>query len=604
MNNSLLKAFQSGWSPIDFSPIHVWAAKNITLNSAYSIPGQFDVARSKFLIEPFNALKNHSIRQVNIMASPRCCKTLLGEIFMLHFIASNQGTFLWLQSSDEMIDRMSDLRMLPLMKSCKPVSDMISSTNRFATTKRKVVFPHMTCFFTSAKLRSLQSIGYKAIVADECWLYDAGYISEARARLGDFQSTSKFLLLSQGDIEGDDWSKEFQDAPIWEWGFVCANCKTPQVLSFNTKREDGTYGGIIWDKNDITCKDGVWNYQETAKTTRLECINPNCKHQYPDQPQVRRYLNDNGLYINTKKDGNPKRISYRWNALANMEIPFADLCVEYLQAKDALSLEGNKIRLQEFYQKRLAKPFNTSIQSSLSTIAIEDYNPLDDFGSISFLTIDCQASFTEFWYVVRSWTKTGESRLREFGKVSTWEELREIQRKFQVRDQSVLADSGYNGTAVYQKCCEYSHIGVVGGKKQTLSWIATKGVDCIDFPWPDGTRRLYSTEARGDPALGTGPKGRTAPLYKFSNYSYKNLLVNLRDGKGQKWSCPEYSEEYTRQLNSEVLQRTIDAKTGKEKWIWVQKSGIPNHLWDCEILQILAASIVGYIGQLSVVKKV
>ena len=602
-NDSLLKAFQSAWDPFDTRPIYTWANTNVLLGNAYSIPGPFDVARSKFLIEPFNALKDHSIRQVNVMASPRCCKTLLGEIYLLYTIANNAGTFLWLQSSDEVMDRMSDLRILPLLKSCKPVSEMMSTTNRFSITKRKVWFPHMTLNLTSAKIRSLQSIGYKFEVLDECWLYDAGYIGEARARTGDFQSNSKMLLLSQGGIEGDDWSKEFQDAPIWDWGFVCANCKKEQVLSFNSKREDSTYGGIIWDKNDTTNKDGVWNYQEAAKTARLECINPNCKHQYPDQPQVRRYLNDNGLYINTKKDGNPKRISYRWNALANIEIPFSDLVVEYLQAKDALSLEGNKLRLQEFYQKRLAKSFNTSIQSALSTIAIEDYNPLDNWGDITLMSIDCQNSFTEFYYVVRSWMKTGESRLRAFGKVSTWSELREIQQKFQIRDQCVLVDSGYNATIVYQKACEHSHIGVVGGKKQTLSWIATKGVDAIDFPHPDGTRRIYSEIAQGDPALGTGPKGKTAPLVKFSNYSYKQLLIALRDGKGQKWSCPEFDEEYTRQLNSEILQRTIDKKSGKEKWIFIQKTGVANHLFDCEVLQIVGASIVGYVGQLSVTRK-
>lgn len=601
--NSLLQSFCSGWSPIDFSAIQTWAATNVSLNSAYSIPGPFDVSRSRFLIEPFNALKDHSIRQVNILASPRCAKTLLGEIYMLHFIASNQGTFLWLQSSDEMVDRMSDLRMIPLVKSCKVVKDMVDRSNKFALTKRCFRFPHMNIFITSAKIRSLQSIGYKTIVADECYLYDDGYISEARARLGDFQHTSKFLLLSQGGVEGDEWDKEFKAAPIYEWGFVCANCKKEQVLSFNSKRIDSTYGGIIWDKNDVTYKDGVWNYQAAAKTARLECINESCKHQYPDQPQVRRYLNDSGLYICTKSDGNPKRKSFRWNALANMEIPFSDLVVEYLQAKDALSLEGSKTRLQEFYQKRLAKSFSHNIQSALSTIAIEDYNPLDAWGDLTFLTIDCQASFTDFWCLVRSWTKNGESRLRTYEKVSTWAELREIQTKYQIRDQCVLVDSGYNATQVYQKCCEYSHVGVVGGKKQVLSWIATKGVDAIDFPHADGTRRIYSEIARGDPALGTGPAGKTAPLYKFSNFSYKNLLVNLRDGKGQKWTCPGYDEEYTRQLNSEILQRTIDSKTGKEKWIFIVKTGVPNHLFDCEVLQVMAASIVGYVGQLSTVRK-
>lgn len=599
MNNTLLDSFKCGWTPPDNRKIYEWAKDNILLGNAYSIPGPFDVSRSKFLIEPFNSLKDLRVRQVNIMASPRCAKTLLGEIYMAHFIANNAGTFLWLQSSDEVADRMADLRMIPLIKSCRVVRDMVDKIDKFSITKRCFKFPHMRVNLTSAKIRSLQSIGYKAIVLDECWLYDAGYIGEARARTIDFQSTSKMLLLSQGGTSGDDWDKEFLDAPVWEWGFVCANCKTPQVLSFNTKREDGTYGGIIWNKDDITNKDGVWNYQEAAKTARLECINPNCKHQYPDQPQVRRYLNDSGLYINTKKDGNPKRISYRWNALANMEIQFADLCIEYLQAKDALSLEGSKLRLTEFYQKRLAKPFNTSVQAALSKIVIEDYDPLENWGEFTFMSIDCQSALTEFYYVIRSWNKMGESRLRKWGRVTTWDDLRKLQEEYKVRDQCVLVDSGDLATQVYAKCCEFGHTGVVGGKKMWLSWIALKGFDAIDFAHPDNTRKLYSTESRGDPNLGTAAKGKTCPLFRWSNYSYKNMLVHLRDGKGTKWSAPEFDAEYERQMNSEVLQRTIDKRNNKEKWIWVVKTGVPNHFWDCELMQLVGASMVNVVGNLS-----
>lgn len=596
--NIVLQPFREGFAPPDNREIYEWASDYVDLHNAYSIPGKFNVNRSKFLIEPFKALKDLRIRQVNVMASPRCCKTLLGEIWMLHTIGCNSGPFLWLQSSDEMIDKMSDLRMLPLLRGCKPVKEMINTNDRFAITKRCFKFPHMTLNLSSAKIRSLQSIGYKFICCDEVWLWDEGFISEMKTRTIDFQHNSKILLLSQGGVASDDWTKEFDDGVVWEWGFKCAKCGKDQVLDFNHKREDGTFGGVIWDKNDITCPEGRWNYREAGKTARYECVNPSCKHNYSDVPQNRRYMNDHGLYLNTKPNGNPKVLSYRWNSMANIEVALSDLCIEYLQAKDALTYEGNKIPLQEFYQKRLAKPWSTQSQMTLAKILTMDYDPNADWGDYTFMTIDCQNNFTEFWYVIRSWNKNGESRLRKYGRAPSFEELRKIQEENKIRDQNVMIDSGNFATQVYAKCCEYSHSGIVGGKKVWLSWVALKGWDAQDFVHPDGTKKLYSPETRGDPNLGKAAQGKTCPLYKWSNYSIKNILTYLRDGKGKSWVTNDFDEEYERQLNSEFLQRTLDKRTNKEKYIYVQKTGVPNHYFDCECMQLVGACMVGIMGNM------
>lgn len=598
-DNVLLDAFKLGWEPPDNRPIYEWAKQYVDLHNVYSIPGKFDVSRSRYLIEPFHALMDLKVRQINVMASPRCAKTLLGELYMLHTIANNAGTFLWLQSSDEMIDKMSDLRMMPLLRSCRPVANMIDTTDRFSIIKRKYSFSHMTLNLSSAKIRSLQSIGYKFIVGDEVWLWDAGLIGEAQARTIDFQHNSKILLLSQGGVAGDDWDKEFRDGVVYEWGFVCAKCGKAQVLEFNRMRVDGTYGGVIWDRNEVTCKDGKWNYQEAAKTARYECIH--CGHQYSDNPQNRRYMNDHGMYIRQESIiENPKKISFRWNALSNIEISFADLCIDYLKAKDAIKYEGNKLSLQEFYQKRLAKCFNNDLKVSLIKILTQEYDPNASWGDYTFMTIDCQNNFQEFYYVIRSWNKAGESRLRKYGRAPSFIELRKIQQDFGIRDQNVLIDSGAFATQVYAKCCEYGHIGVVGGRKMWLSWIALKGWDSIDFQHPDGTRKLYSPEGRGDPNLGVAAQGKTCPLYKWSNYSIKNILVHLRDGKGKSWVASDVDEDYEKQMNSEILTCTIDKRTHREKWIWMQKTGVPNHYFDCECMNVVAASMVGIIGDMGV----
>lgn len=590
----LLREFQLGLTPPDNRPIYDWARDYVSLHSAYSIPGNFDINRSRYLIEPFAALKDINVRQVNIMASPRCAKTLCAEIFLLHTLANSAGTFAWIQSTDEMASKMGSLRMIPLLKNCPPVKQMIPDMSKFVINIRKFTFPHMSVFLSGAKIKALQSIGYKYLIGDEVWLWDQGFIGEAKSRTIDFQHTSKILFLSQGGMAGDDWTTEFNKYPIYEWGFICPKCNKEQVYSWNKVREDGTYAGITWTKDKLTKPDGQWDYQAAAKTARLSCFY--CKHEITDNPQNRRYLNDHGVYINTSTKGDLKRKSFRWNALANIEIQFGDLVIEYLQAKDILTREGNMLPMQEFYQKRMATSFNNDMSIPIHKILLSEYNPSELWGDHRFMTIDCQQDFAVFYYIIRSWNKSGESRLIKYGKATSWIDLRKIQQANGIKDQCVLIDSGYQATQVYQKCVEYSHVGVVNKKKVLLSWIALKGYDTRDFKHLDNSNRLYSPETRGDPASGKCVKGATCPMYRWSNRSIKDILFHLRDGKGASWLANEVDDDYTRQLNSEILTQELDKKSGRTVWRYVQKAGVPNHFLDCEAMHIVGSCMVGILG--------
>ena len=68
--------------------------------------------------------------------------------------------------------------------------------------------------------------------------------------------------------------------------------------------------------------------------------------------------------------------------------------------------------------------------------------------------------------------------------------------------------------------------------------------------------------------------------------TYKSVLLDLQNGEGDRqWYCYRHIElEYVRQVTAE---KCVDGK-------WVEKKGHPNnHLWDCEWMQLLAASLNG-----------
>lgn len=592
--NALLQSFNTAWEPFFHGEIHEWVEKHVVLPHTFSIPGKVSFARSKYLIEPLRALRDPHIRQVNCMAAVQTGKSFMMECWTAFLLVNDSGTMLRLAQSDEFAKRMSETRLIPLLQLCEPVKELLPA-DRFAIKKQDLYFPHFNIHISGQKPTALQSVSAKVLIADECFLYSEGHLNQAKQRTKAFAKTSKILFISTAGVESSEWTKEFNSGVVWEYAWTCPKCQKAQVFEWTKKRDDQTYSGIVWDKNQKTCPEGVWNYMEASKTARLECFH--CRHQVNDDPQSRRMLNDTSTYICTKPNGDPTIKSFRWPSLANIDITFASMVVKYLQAKDALSLEGDMIPLQEFYTKDLARPWDTNVTTTISKILTESYNPSEKWGDYIFMTVDVQAS-NLLYYLIRAWNKNGESRLIKWGKCLSFPEVAAIQKEHQIRDQNVFVDSGFNATMVYSECVKHGHVGAIGGRKMWLCWNSTKGFDAIDFQHPDGSKKVYSPMAKGDPNLGKEGKGKMAPLYRFSNYSLKNILVHLRDGKGAKWVVPEPDAEYERQMNSEVLQRTVDKKTKKEKWIWVNKSAHgDNHVFDLEVLQCCAAAMVGILGQ-------
>ncbi len=371
-----LPSFQGGFKAPFLGPIYKWASEYVTLPNAYNPPGRFSVDLSRYLTGPFDALKDPTIRQVNVMAPPRSGKTLLGEIFLLHSIANNPSNVLWLQSSDEQMKKLGGLRMTPLLTMCPPVNTLIDHSDRFSITQKKYKFANKTeVHLGSAKIRDLQGVGYRFIIFDEVWLASPGFIAEAQARVGDYPDTYKILLLSQGgSLENADWHIEFHRAPIYEWAYPCPKCHRNQVLAFNFRKEDKSYGGLIWDRNEKTCPSNVWDPEEASKTAVLKCLYSDCDGSLTDTPENREYINANGLYVCTKKEGDTRKRSYRWNALADKKVSFATICKEWLEASNLTQYENNDTLKQIFTQKRLAKSWGIDRTVSVIDISATEYD--------------------------------------------------------------------------------------------------------------------------------------------------------------------------------------------------------------------------------------
>jgi Phage terminase large subunit (GpA) len=595
----LYQCFQSAFQPHDKRPIYEWANEHVTLDSGYSIKGKFDCSISPHFKQIFDAYQDPYVREVNILAPPRSGKTTVAEICLLHSLANSDGDILWLQLSDDMAGKMSDLRMMPLIRSCPPVAQLIDANNKFSITEARYKFQHSTVHLASPNGDTLNSVGYKRVFSDEPYKYKGEAIfSDIKRRTDDYAGVSKCLFFSQGGNKYSPWYEQFHSGQVFDYGWTCPKCEKLQLFRWNHKHEDGTKSGMVWPDH-LRDENGNWKIKECAEQTVLKCCH--CFHTLDDNPQNRRHILFNGDYIDVSdKNANPKIKSFRFTNLCNVKISFATLTTRFLTAIEKDSY-GNRENLEEFITRDLADWWDSYTRKSRTEIRSSTYDTDAPFGAgdtsrekFRFLTVDIQEKDPKFYWVCRAWTGNGESRMVAYGTANSWKEIDAIRERHQVEYKEVFVDTGNKPyvDGIYAECVKYGRDYNFDGVMTYCCYNSTKGSGLPGFHHSDNKHYRYKEPSEITVATENDEDEEKSLIhYTWSNLRIKQILEALRDGKGKKWESANVSEEYTLHLNSEILQRKL--KGNKDEFEYVQKPNTPNHWWDCECLQVLAADIFG-----------
>jgi hypothetical protein len=169
--------------------------------------------------------------------------------------------------------------------------------------------------------------------------------------------------------------------------------------------------------------------------------------------------------------------------------------------------------------------------------------------------------------------------------------------KHQVKDEAVLIDSGFGAKSdaeVYANCARFCS----ARGRILLGWMPAKGMPS-KRRWKDtelGIMVPWNIESI-DPYDGTSQAGQfEMSLFEFSGEFFKDVLAMMRDGKTEnRWNVLDTcaSEEYWRHIDSEVKAERINMRTGRSEIEWVKRSHRwPNHLLDCEVMQVALASFL------------
>ena len=586
------KALRSILAPDPEGDIIEWLEKNVK-NIPYSpMPGPFRIESTPYLAEILRSLTDPEVEYVVVMAPVQSGKSMVLELWSAFVPARQPGPMLMLQDVDMNAQDWQKTRLRPLWDNTPSTRSKISQSER--STWHTTQFERNTTWVLGAEnIRNLQRRSIRFLGCDEVWQYKKGHAKEALARLTAFKWQSKAAFVSQGGLEDDDITDLYNGTDRGRLTFECVKCNFRQpwdwaqiVLPQEAKEPDG------------------WNLDKVRSNTQYKC--KNCDHHYKDRNAVRQELNKSLKYLPQNPSAPKGRRGFNYPALCvSWGLSWGDLAVEWIDAKEELDDTGDTTKMREFTQKRLALPWSeapddNSVEIESSSYIMADIWPdeaamfegkiteppfTDDmmksktFARLRFMSVDVQRK--GFYCVTRAWSAFGHSRLVNWTYVENWNDVRAEQIRQGVADLFVFVDSGDgpNTDEVYRMCANFN-------------WNATKGSGSDNFPWrvntPYGVKAAFRPYARAK-VIQVGSK--SCRLYLFSNLVLKDTLARLRK-RGHHTYASDAGDEYKKQMMSELRTRT-----DKGKPIWVQIGDKANHLWDCEVMNILPALMAKLVGR-------
>jgi len=542
--------------------------------------GSFKISNSPWLKEPLECLTDPVVLEVGVQGSVQMSKTFLIEAASLIFPVLAPGPTLIFRETNVNASDFLETRLRLLWNATPIMKENIGPEG--IPKSGPIQFRGNTCWVFGANNKlNLQSRSIRYILGDEVWLWNPGTIKAAMARLTVYKYQSKIVLVSQGSVEGHDWTEFVNSGDCRHWTFECPTCKTRQPWKWEQ---------LIFPADAKT--ESGWNLDKVKKGMIYKCSS--CDTTFKDSNRVRAELNSTGKYIAMNPLAPAWRRTYFYNSLcAQWGLSWGELAIEYIEAK-ASAERGDNTAWREFVQKRLGATFKEEPDEISLQTASSDYKlgtdwdmeggfvygktvsgreltaeirSRADFVRMRFMGVDCQKN--GFWYVVRSCDGEGESRLISCGYLLSWNDVKDTERKNMVHPANVFVDAGDRKDEVLAACA-------------TNGWTATRGDARNEFPWRIKTTMGIRQEMRpySMPVIESVGQKRVK-LFYFSNLRLKDML-SLLIKKGRNTRPSDVPDDYNYQMQSE---RRIVTPNGKP--IWEQIGDRPNHLLDCEVLVLL-----------------
>jgi len=588
-------------TPPSTLPTWQWIEQNVYLDptmSDFSGKVRFDFFPAAKIF--FNHLDNPRTRKATVMKCSQSGFTENAIMFLLRRVKESPVTTMWVGANAQKTEEDAKKRIWPAIENCPAVTELSPPPeDRERWTKRLIMFDSMNLMVRGSESRmALQGDPAGLIICDERREWKPGRIHLLRKRT---RSKIHPLEISIGAAgkKGDELHADWMEGSQTFVHFTCTQCQHSQPWRFG-QDETTLYpsarakGGVVWETNDITKPNGVWNYDEVKKATRYEC--ENCGHRFHNSEKLALLKTSHPFHRNPSALPHLFSLQVPAMVLPFTETTWGDIAVEFLKANDAKK-HGDIEPMIAFVTETLGEPWELRNEKQTERELLDrcgDYQfgemwtdpanaKLPEPNTVLILTVDRQLLHVVF--VIRQWRKNGESRLVTCGVKPSMDEIRELQLQMSIKNKCVWADDGGTLAAEFrQNCLRYG-------------WNVLKGEDFEHFTVQDKEQeKSYRQGWRAtefDPGIGTTQQGRaTMTCYLWSNPWFKDKLYNIfMTGKGPLWQLPkDVPPAYVKEImGNEWREKTRN--DGRIEGYWHESAA--DHFADCELEQLVVADIAG-----------
>jgi phage terminase large subunit GpA-like protein len=590
-------------APLSLDPPSEWVARNIVFDEANN-RGPFRLAGREYARDILDDFGRDDVTDECLVFGSQVGKTSILMAGAAWALEHSPGGILWVMTSLTQVRAFARQRFSRLLRASGAVARLIPrGADRHAFGLSQMVLGPTTINFAGSNSPgNLASTPCRRTILDEVDKFDEGTRGEADAvdlaeqRTKDAALPQRWKTSTPTITDGLIWT-DFQRGNQMRWHIPCPACGGRIVLAWSKDHTifelRGNEGFVGWDAK-ARLSDGGWDLDRVEASAHVVC--PHCQHRIEDRDKAA--MNAGGVWM-AGATAAARRVSRHLPSLYAIgpDVTWGKLAIRFLERR------ASSFGLQGFVNGDLAEPFvdRQRVQTLQGLIRVElaasaDWLPL--------LSVDVQALEPHFWFVVRKW-RDGSSIAIEAGSLNTWEEVAAKQQAHGIPNTRVFVDSGYDTTVVYQQCWRHHQpeAGYIqaGRMLMPMCWSPVKGDDGRK-PWVDVLTKVPSPVLRThqDPFFGGREAGRwLVELLTYRTDLVKDILEALREKRmgALTWEVAEAVADvtYQRHLMSEENRAFVDQRTGRVRYRWAKVGGhrTPNHLLDCEVIQIVGALSLG-----------
>lgn len=559
------------------------AAKYRILTSETSNePGKWKNERTPHAVGIMDAFSDLRVVKITIMTSTQIGKSESLINMFCYAVDQDPGPIMVVFATEDMASEFSIERFQPALKSSPEYRKYIpGNVDKF--TKHFYGLYGMNVYFAWAgSPATLAGRPIRYYFGDEIdkWPKFAGReanplkLGEERTRT--FPTNKKIVYTSTPTVEDGNINTSYQQSDRCKYWVPCVHCGVFQTFEM---------ANLTWPRDA--------NHESVRKNNSAVYHCPHCKGIITDADKVRMCargswvpeggtIDKNGVIHNAVWSSHR---GFHINCFYSPWLTFSDIASEWLESKDAPD------KLQNFINSWLGEPWvekTAEIKAAHLKKKQTGYSEGIVPNEVKVLTAAVDVQADGMYFVVRGWGFYETSwRIRE-GVAENWYLLQQelfgsyYEREHgseQIGVRLAAIDSGYLTDQVYEFC-----------RQNFGRAIPVKGQTSLQGEF----YRLKKIDR--NPRTGQAYKEGIV-LYHLDTTVFKDKLsrlINSDNADLTGWWLPvEVSERYLKMMCSERKEFKRDAKTGRGKWIWVDKTLGQNHFWDCEVYNVACAQILG-----------